>query len=245
MNIYWTDGTADCFYTAVFYAYGDAGSEIFSTRYVQLSFDTNLIQVQTDSEKAERVRKKIRQYDPAALEEISLLLRRGYDMREQIALGYIRKIVRERAPVRDRLSDPFVIAAMENVRKVRGEVHLFSGFLRFSEGANGVFYAPFEPDNDILELLVPHFLARLRCQPFIIHDVKRQTAALYNTTELVFTRTDQKVSVSLSDAEEDFQRLWKEYYRSVNIAERPHEKQKKGYMPVRYWKYMPEKREEN
>ena len=138
-----------------------------------------------------------------------------------------------------------VIAAMENVRKVRGEVHLFSGFLRFSEGANGVFYAPFEPDNDILELLVPHFLARLRCQPFIIHDVKRQTAALYNTTELVFTRTDQKVSVSLSDAEEDFQRLWKEYYRSVNIAERPHEKQMKGYMPVRYWKYMPEKREEN
>ena len=66
-------------------------------------------------------------------------------------------------------------------------------------------------------------------------------AALYNQKDCVLVRTDDEVSVELSDYEEAFQALWIQYYESVNIAERPHEKQMKGYMPVRYWKYMPEK----
>ena len=99
---------------------------------------------------------------------------------------------------RQRLSEPAVIAAMESVRKVRGEIHLMSGFLRFMEGKNGVFYAPFESDNDILELLVPHFTARLKNQPFIIHDTKRHLATLYNQKDCVLVRTDDEVSVELS-----------------------------------------------
>ena len=47
--------------------------------------------------------------------------------------------------------------------------------------------------------------------------------------------------VYLSEYEKAFECLWKRYYRSVNIKERPHEKQMKGYMPVRYWKFLPEK----
>lgn len=57
----------------------------------------------------------------------------------------------------------------------------------------------------------------------------------------MIAETDERVSVALSEYEQGFQNLWKEYYRSVNIAQRPHEKQMKGYMPVRYWKFMPEK----
>lgn len=241
MNVYLVDGTAQCFYTAAFDAYADKGCAVTSQKNVQLAFDSALVEVKTDAGKAERVLKKLRQYDKFAEEEIGLILRRGDPQKEQIALGYLRRIVRLKAPARDRLSEPDVIAAMESVRKVRGEVHLMSGFLRFMEGKNGVFYAPFEPDNDIVELLVPHFTARLKNQPFVIHDTRRNLAALYNTKDCLIAQTEEKVSVVLSDYEEAFQALWIQYYDSVNIAERPHEKQMKGYMPVRYWKYMPEK----
>ena len=241
MNIYLVDGSPQCFYTAVFSAYADENCTVTSQKNIQLAFDSNVVEVRTDEEKAERVLKKLRRFDKHAEEELDLILRRGDARKEQIALEYLRRIVRLKAPARDRLSEPAVIAAMESVRKVRGEIHLMSGFLRFMEGNNGVFYAPFESDNDILELLVPHFTARLKNQPFIIHDTKRNLAALYNQKDCVLVRTDDEVSVELSDYEEAFQALWIQYYESVNIAERPHEKQMKGYMPVRYWKYMPEK----
>ena len=48
--------------------------------------------------------------------------------------------------------------------------------------------------------------------------------------------------ICLSEYEEYFEGLWRQYYKSVNIESRPHEKQMRGSMPVRYWKFLPEKR---
>ena len=241
MNVYITDGTPDGFYTAAFRACTDKDCIVTSEKSIQLPLGAAIIEVATDSEKCARVKRKLSAADGHALHDISLILRRGSPTREMTALGYIRLLVRVNAPVRDMHAHPAIIEAREAIRKVTGEAHNFTGFLRFMEGKNGVFYAPFSPDNDILELILPHFLRRLPNQPFVIHDVARRKAALYNTRECVITDTDERVSIALSEYEQGFQALWKEYYRSVNIAQRPHEKQMKGYMPVRYWKFMPEK----
>lgn len=241
MNIYITDGTPESFYTAVFTACTDKDCIVTSARDFQMPMGARLIEVSADKEKCARVCRKLQQCDGRALNDLSLILRRGSPSREMTALGYIRLLIEKGSPVRDMLSHPAVIEAMAAIKKVTGETHNFTGFLRFMEGANGVFYAPFSPDNDILELILPHFLRRLANQAFVIHDVSRKKAALYNTKECVLTDTDERVSIALSEYERGFQELWQEYYRSVNIAERPHEKQMKGYMPVRYWKFMPEK----
>lgn len=243
MNIYITDGTPDCFYTAVFAACTDRDCIVTSAKDFQLPLGARLVEVATDEEKCGRVRKKLRAIDGGALREISLILRRGCAEREMLALRYIRLLIEKNAPVRGMLSHPAVLEASDAIKKVTGEAHNFTGFLRFMEGENGVFYAPFSPDNDILDLILPHFLRRLANQPFVIHDVTRRKAALYNTRDCVIADTDERVSVALSEYEQGFQNLWKEYYRSVNIAQRPHEKQMKGYMPVRYWKFMPEKQD--
>ena len=241
MKIYLTDGTEGCFYTAAFSACTDRGCIVTSARNIQLPLGAETICVQEDEEKRERVKRKLRALDARCLREIGLILRRVCDSRELNSLSYLRRIVNEHGPVRDRLSEPEVLEAMTELKKVTGEAHNFTGFLRFMEGANGVFYGPFSPDNDILDLILPHFLKRFASQPFVIHDTARCKAALYNGKECIVTQTDKKVSVALSAYEDSFQALWKEYYRSVNIAQRPHERQMKGYMPVRYWKYMPEK----
>lgn len=245
MKIYLTDGTPDCFYTAVFSACTDRECIVTPAKDLQLPLGVDLIEVKRDEEKCARVMRKLRAVDEKCLQEISLILRRGCAEREMTALNYIRLIIEKNAPVREMLSHPAVLEARSAIRKVTGETHNFKGFLRFMEGSNGVFYAPFSPDNDILELILPHFLRRLPGQPFVIHDTARRKAALYNTRDCVITQTDERVSVALSEYERGFQDLWKEYYRSVNITQRPHEKQMKGYMPVRYWKFMPEKQGEN
>lgn len=243
MKVYVTDGTPDCFYTAVFSACTDKDGVITSAKNLQLRLGAEIVPVRADEKKCERVKRRLKEYDRGAERDVSLLLRRGCETRETTALEYIRLIVAKKAPVRNMLSHPAVIEAMTEIRKVTGETHNFTGFLRFMEGENGVFYAPFSPDNDILELILPHFMRRLASQPFVIHDVSRKKAALYNTRECVIADTDERVSVALSDYEKGFQQLWQLYYRSVNIAQRPHEKQMKGYMPVRYWKFMPEKQQ--
>lgn len=241
MNIYITDGTENSFYTAAFSACTDKDCIITSDRTVQLSLGSTVIDVETDREKCTRVRKKLFEYDPNALGDISLILRRGSPAKEMAALNYLRLIVQKKSPVRNMLAHPSVIEALEEKKRVTLEAHRFTGFLRFMEGSGGVFYAPFAPDNDILELILPHFIKRLAAQSFIIHDTLRKKAALYNARECVIVQTESKVLVQLGEREELFQNLWKEYYRSVNIEQRPHERQMKGYMPVRYWKFLPEK----
>ncbi len=241
MNVYVTDGTEKCFYTAAFAAYADKDCVVTPARRLQLRMGAQVLRVETDEEKSARVLKKVRACDKSAPRDISLILRRGCDGKEMTALGYLRLLVREGGPVRSRLAHPAVIEAMEERRKVTLEAHRFTGFLRFTEGEGGVFYAPFSPDNDVLELILPHFMKRLASQPFVIHDVSRKKAALYNGKDCLLVQTEREVLVPQGEREEFFRNLWQEYYRSVNIAARPHERQMKGYMPVRYWKFLPEK----
>lgn len=243
MNVYITDGSEECFYAAAFRACTDNGCLVTSAKTFQPPLGARMLEVAAEADKAERVRAKLRALDGRALRDISLILRRGCDTREMTALNYLRLIVAEGGPVRGQMAHPAVIEALSERKKVTLEAHRFTGFLRFMEGENGVYYAPFAPDNDILELILPHFLRRFASQPFVIHDTARRKAALYNTKDCIVTQTEEKVSVALSSYEAAFQALWKDYYAAVTVAQRPNERQMKGYMPVRYWKFMPEKQE--
>ena len=57
---------------------------------------------------------------------------------------------------------------------------------------------------------------------------------------VAFTAPLTKAEIVLSADEEGWQALWRQYYASVNIPSRKRLRQMKGYMPVRYWKFMPE-----
>lgn len=240
MTFYLVDGTADCFYTAVFDGYNDSQAIISSNADVQLELGCTIKEVVPQSDKCARVRKKIAQYDGGALGDIDLILRSGEGEKEQAALEYIRLIVKNKRPVRTMTNIPAVMEANDIRSRVTGEIHKYHGFLRFMETESGVLYAPFSPVADITDLVAPHFAKRFGNQKFVIHDVKRKIAAMYDGEQIVICLAGG-ADIYLSEYEKTFEELWKLYYKSVNIAERPHEKQMKGYMPVRYWKFMPEK----
>lgn len=157
-----------------------------------------------------------------------------------LAFNFAYKTLSARKNVYKNLSDPVVSEFVFTERKVLAERHLMTGFLRFKESENGVIYARYSPDNDVTQLLAPHFLQRFSGLPFIIHDVKRGVIAASDGFRLKFDRTDLAADFKESENETEFEKLWKKYYREVNVKERKNEKQQNGYLPLRYRKFMSE-----
>jgi probable DNA metabolism protein len=244
MKYFITDGTLPALYTAIFYAIQEKECVITSDDAIQLTLDSQVKHISEEGDKAERVYNKIKRLDSGAPNDINLVWRSENSQKEQLIFEYVKLMVRAKTSVRDCLADKQVFDFLAVRSKVSGELHNMKGFLRFIEMESGAFYAPYSPDNDITDLLVPHFVARFKQQKFVIHDVKRKKAAIYDGTDWILCHTEG-AEIYLSEYEKAFEDLWKKYYNAVNIAARPHEKQMKGYMPVRYWKFMPEKQDNN
>ena len=240
MKIFVTDGGSDSFFTAVFEAYKESECVITSDSNVQMSFDSEVVSVDCDLEKCERVQRGIEKYDKNAVDDVLIVLRSCDSLKEQIAFEYIKRLMENKSPIDKAYNLPEVIVFNELKHKVTNEIHKMTGFLRFMESDSGAFYAPYSPDHDITDLLMPHFAERFKTERFVIHDTGRKIAGIYDGNEWIMSYAGEAV-IYLSEYERVFQTLWKKYYKAVNIKERPHEKQMKGYMPVRYWKFLPEK----
>ncbi len=237
--VYCFDGSKEGFLTALCLAFLDENAKIVCENE-QLELGSLPVAVETDLEKAQRVENRLLSFDRDCMHDLDILFRSGMDSRIQIAFDYFRLLAKYKAPIGKRLAEPAVFRAVECIKKVGHEIHKMHGFIRFMETASGALYAPFSPDNDIVDLLVPHFRARLGGIPFVIHDIARKKAVAYDGKN-AFLAPLEKADILTSANENAWQELWKEYYRSVNIPARERLKQMKGYMPVRYWKFLPEK----
>ncbi len=138
------------------------------------------------------------------------------------------------------MSDPVVSKFQYTVEKVLNEQHRQKGFLRFVETERGILYSTYAPDNDITELVAPHFLERLRGIPFVIHDIKRNKVAVSDGFLIKYGYTDTAATIRLSENEKEFSALFKRYFNDVNIKERKNLRQQNNYMPKKFRKFMPE-----
>ena len=236
--IYFFDGTIDGFLTAFVCAFHDENARLAHEK-TQLLLGQEPIHVQTDTAKAARARARLLSFDTHVMRDISYLLRSGESDSAQTAFAYVRRLAQAKRPVREALAFDDVFDAVQRIKRVGLEIHRFHGFIRFTESANGVLYAPFSPDHDICDLLVPHFRARLGKTPFVLHDIKRKKAAVYDG-ERYAVLSLANADVFLSDDEQAWQALWKTYYAAVNIPSRERTKQMRGYMPVRYHNFLTE-----
>ena len=237
--IYFYDGTKEAFLTALALSFRDSEPYLTSGNR-QLALGQEAVFVRTDLERAKKIEARLLSFDKDCMHDLDTLLRSGDMNKDTVALAYFRLIAEKKRPVRMMLAEDAALAADECMRRVGFEIHRFHGFVRFLATASGALYAPISPDNDICDLLVPHFRARMPKIPFVIHDVKRQKAAVYDG-ENTFLAPLKEAEVVLAADETQWQKLWKKYYDSVNIPSRERLKQMRGYMPVRYWKFMPEK----
>ena len=162
---------------------------------------------------------------------------------EMLGLRYLRAALSYGKSADSHLADPAVLAMTKLVLKVGGERHRMMGLLRFSETADGTFYAPFEPDHNITALVAGHFAARIPDRDWIIHDVKRGIAAVFRASENRYEVVSGEISseVEYTPQELRYRELWRAFHKTIAIGERTNPKLQKRFMPSRYWKHLTEK----
>jgi len=136
-------------------------------------------------------------------------------------------------------------------KSVNREKHRMKAFIRFEKTVDGIFYAPIEPDYNVLPLIAGFFKNRYADQQWIIYDLKRKYGLHYNlktVQEVTFDFVEMKNSTSylagdlLDEKEELYGLLWKDYFKSTNIPARKNMKLHLQHVPKRYWKYLTEKK---
>lgn len=125
-------------------------------------------------------------------------------------------------------------------RRVSLEAHRFTGFVRFTPINDKFLYSSIEPDNNILEIISPHFVDRFNNEYWIIHDIRREIAVVYDKASWEIAEMNLDIYNSLKNYKDDFQKLWKDYFKSATIEERLNPKLQKRQIPKRYWSNLPE-----
>ena len=250
MIAYLYDGTKIGLFTCIFETfYEKTTPEILTDSEIQMGFLDTVFKIDSDKEKAKRVESCLHEKvkTPFVLKDVELAFRSGEKIKHIVIFNYLKTVIEnKKIDVSKNFSNPHVLAFRDLLRRITYEIHRFKGFLRFEETKNGFYYAHYSPDNDITKYLMRHFSARLNKLPFIIHDVSRNVLGLYDGNKSrVFCAGENQITIFLSDDEITFKKLWQTYYKSVAISSRKNYKLMRSFLPVRYWKNLPEKQDKS
>lgn len=248
------DNTYEGLLTCVFEAYNRKQfPERIVTENTTIPFFTETFIVVTDDEKSKQVLRALKaKLSKSALEMLFVCFLSELEGIENRIFNYIRKALAAEKSIELNFADADVLELSKIYKKVKREEEKMRQFVRFQKTSDGVFFACIEPLYNVLPLSSPFFEDRFAAQSWIIYDVKRKYALYYdlNKTEEVYFDNFQldvktgKLSENQLDVYEiDFQKLWKQYFKSVSIKERRNLKLQRQHMPKRFWKYLTEKQE--
>ncbi|GAA0682345.1 TIGR03915 family putative DNA repair protein [Clostridium cadaveris] len=194
--------------------------------------------VETDEIKAQKVYRSIEtKLNKDILRQVYYLYLYDTNASFTLAFKYLKLAFKYGSSISLAKNNDIIILVDKYCRRVTLEAHRFTGFVRFKEVSPMVFYSKITPDYNILPLLINHFANRFSDQNFIIHDHTRELAIFYNKEESIIAPLSQEKGDELSNSSinEDYEELWKSFYKSTTIKERLNPRQQRGYMPKRYW----------
>ena len=177
------DGSYYGLFTAVFEIYErkcDDAVIIKAKKLEALVFKAN-VEVITDHIKAERVLKAIRKkVSPDCFMNIYRCYLSELKGIENTILEFVQYAFSSKINVEDNFGNAAVLDIAQTARKVGREKHRFEAFVRFESIGDKFFYAPIDPDYNVLPLIVPHFKRRYADQDWIIYDTKRKYGVHYD-----------------------------------------------------------------
>lgn len=145
--------------------------------------------------------------------------------------------------VDNHLQKDYVLFVHKKARAVAREAHLLCGFSRFAETKQKLFYCSISPVHNVLPILAEHFQDRMMNQAWIIHDKKRNQAAVYDGRRYVIEdvpKNIRDVRLDYDDKEELIQSLWGTFFNTVTIKERTNKKLQRNNLPLHFRKSMTE-----
>jgi probable DNA metabolism protein len=246
------DGSFDGFLTTIFeiFEYKLSDEVIYREEIVPGNLFGPVHWVRTDLQKAQRVAARLNeklskpaidQFYKTWLSEIHLI--------ENSLFRFVKYVLASSKPVENNYAHPDVLMLQQTSRKVHREKHRMEAFVRFQLTGDGIYYSVIQPDFNVLPLIAKHFKDRYADQRWLIYDVKRKYGLYYDLNEVTDVQlrfeadlnNPAEKSVVFDEKEELYQRLWQQYFSSVNIAARKNMKLHVQHMPRRYWKNLIEK----
>ena len=255
MNIYKYTGTMDGFLTVVFDSYENKiyPDLITDNDEYQLSFDSKVINVETDEEKASRVERSIvNKIGNDGFYEFMQAFAADEPEKDMTIYRWLALLFKHGEIVKTMFNHPYVIAYNDICHRVTYETHRFCGFLRFreldsfmlakwhTEVNEKIYYAPYYPDHNITPFLMEYFARRNHDMKLVMHDTKRNIFGIYNTENWEVFVLKASVVVEPSLNESMFQTMWRQYYTAVSIDSRKNTKLMNHFLPVRYRKFLNE-----
>lgn len=189
--------------------------------------------IATEPEKAARVMEGIRQkISPDAAQYIYNAFLAGEEDKYMDMFRYIRLGFKVGPAVDDYLQADYVMRVHRLAKYVGHETHLLTGFCRFAETKQGVYYCVISPKNQVLPLLAEHFRNRFMNHAWIIHDKKHGLAAVYDGNECLIENVSPTAHVIYTDDESQIQDLWTAFFNTVAIEERKSKKRQRQHIPL-------------
>lgn len=225
--------------TVIFELYEDIECAKYMREAQESLLDTKVF-IATDMEKATRVINAIKEkFSSRFMREVIAVFLSCDPKKEDILIRAIKGVFKRGYGYI--FSSEKAASEFRRIRRsVLSENHSYKGLLRFKEVEGGVMLAEFEPKNDILTLLVPHFVKRFPTINFVIADIKRGTAAMHIGGKVEFLEL-KELNYEISEREKFFEEAWQDFYKAIAIDERRNEKLMISNMPKRYWRYLTEK----
>lgn len=241
---YLYDGSFDGLLTAIFYSYSEkAEVHIYKTQLYAPSLLATSKTIVTEPDKADRVYTSIhKKLSTSTLEKVYCAYLSEEEEVETLILDYLKLCYRYGDTINLAKNNDIIRGIDLAVKHVRLEAHRYTGFVRFKELRPMLFYAPIEPDHYILPLLMEHFEKRFSDQCFMIHDIKRSKAIVYNQKDIFIEELtpDEADALLQAPIKDPFENLFKAYYASTTIPERMNIKKRNAFMPRRYFKHLVE-----
>lgn len=239
MPNYYYDGSFDGLLTVIFIAYKDRKNNelriIVKTGQLLLGLDD--INVITNFSKARRVEKAIcDKLSQNFLNNIQTCFLSCDKNKDIVIVHTVYKALKQGEEILNSL-DEHAFYMNKLVKQVLNERHRYLGVLRFKEVKDGTMFSTIEPKNNVLPILLSHFINRMKREKFTIYDKKRKIIAYYDTkkVEIFFVKS---LEIEWSDEEIEYSELWKTFHKNISIKERENKKLQQSNLPKYYWKHL-------
>lgn len=246
------DGSFDGLLTAVFevfeYRYKDV-KIISKEKFQQENMFSEIHEVITQPEKAGRVLKKLEQnIGKSGIHQLLKVFLSEDPELEPLILSAIRQSIQHPGEnILQNYADDHILKISKIGKSVDRERHRMTAFVRFEKMQDGVFFAKIDPDFNVIPLIRKHFKDRYQDQKWMIYDIRRNYGILYDLKSCDFFYPEEKINLQqyqekFHDEEQNYQKLWQQYFVKTNIVERKNLKLHIQHVPKRYWKYLTEKK---
>jgi probable DNA metabolism protein len=199
--------------------------------------------IETDQERAGVFRAEMgRRLSPAYRNHVRRVFLADHPGRELMICRYLLLAWEVGREIGGMLTHPHVVPLWRLSQKVGNEAHRYKGLVRFRETGAGFYYSAISPGHRVLPLIAPHFAARFSDQHWVILDVRHGEGIVHDRQRREWLLLPMEISgePDPTEAEEQFQALWKSYFAALAISERENPKLQQSKVPLKVRPFLVE-----